>query len=101
MASQIKITVYCSEIYQRTQVTEQDLIDIVNHGIIQPHDMRAIEWQFDDDVVAEVARAARLRRDLQINWAGVALALELLDEVNTLRQENCELIKRLRRFEEQ
>lgn len=100
MASKIKITVCTSEICQLVEVTEQDMIDIVSHGIIQPHDMQATEWQFDDEVVAEIARATRLRRDLQINWAGVALALELLDEVNTLRRENCELRRRLKRFEE-
>ncbi|MDF1780591.1 MAG: chaperone modulator CbpM [Alcanivoracaceae bacterium] len=100
MASHIKITVCSSEIVQRVKITQQDLIDIVSHGIIRPHDMRAIEWQFDDEVVTDIARAARLRRDLQINWAGVALALELLDEVKLLRRENSALLRRLKRFEE-
>jgi len=50
-------------------------------------------------VLAEIARATRLRRDLEINWEGVALALELLDEVQALRRENHALLRRLKRFE--
>jgi chaperone modulatory protein CbpM len=99
MASQLRITVCSSDIYQLVQISEQDLIDIVSLGIIEPHDRQASEWQFDDVVVADIARATRLRRDLEINWAGVALAMELLDEVEALRRENHELLRRLKRFE--
>lgn len=99
MATHINITLCSSEIYQQVQITEQDLIDIVSHGIVSPLDMQAQEWQFEEQMVAEIARATRLRRDLQINWAGVALALELLEELEALRRENRELLRRLQRFE--
>ena len=100
MATHINITLCSSEIYQQVQITEQDLIDIVSHGIVRPQDMQAQEWQFEEQVVTEIARAARLRRDLQINWAGVALALELIEELEALRKENQELMRRLQRLEE-
>jgi chaperone modulatory protein CbpM len=99
MASQLRITVCSNDICQRVQISEQDLIDIVSLGIIEPQDRKASEWQFDDAVLAEIARATRLRRDLEINWEGVALALELLDEVQALRRENHALLRRLKRFE--
>ena len=99
MASKVEVTICSGEICERTSISEQDLQEIVNHGIVRPQDMRAIEWRFAEVVVVEIARAARLRRDLEIDWPGVALALELLDEVEQLRAENTALRRRLERFE--
>jgi hypothetical protein len=45
------------------------------------------------DAAARIARAARLRRDLGLNWAGAVLACELLERID-------ELERRLRRYEE-
>ena len=44
-------------------------------------------------------RARRLQGELQIEWAGIALALQLLDELEQLRAENSQLRRRLSRFE--
>jgi chaperone modulatory protein CbpM len=41
-----------------------------------------------------------LQSDLQIDWAGVALALQLIDELEQLRAENSHLRRRLSRLEE-
>lgn len=100
MASQINITLCSNDLCEQIEITEQELVEIVTHGIVKPRDLQANEWQFDAEVVAIVARANRLRRDLQINWSGVALALDLLDEVEGLRRENALLRRRLERFEE-
>lgn len=100
MASQIKVTVCSSDLCQQIEITEQELVEIVTQGIVKPHDLQASEWQFDAEVITIIARANRLRCDLQINWPGVALALDLLDEVDSLRRENQSLQRRLRRFEE-
>ena len=43
--------------------------------------------------LARIAAAARLRRDLGLNWAGAVLACELLARID-------ELERRLRRYEE-
>jgi hypothetical protein len=45
------------------------------------------------DAAARIARAARLRRDLGLNWAGAVLACELLARID-------ELERRLSRYEE-
>jgi hypothetical protein len=44
------------------------------------------------DAAARIARAARLRRDLGLNYAGAVLACELLARID-------ELERRLRRYE--
>ena len=71
------------------------LIELVEEGIITPqapprarrsHRRReAHAWQFDGIAVVRVQRAVRLQRDLGVNLPGVALAPELLDELETLR----------------
>jgi chaperone modulatory protein CbpM len=50
--------------------------------------------------VAQITRAVRLHRELQVDWAGIALALELLNELEGLRRENETLRRRLERLEE-
>lgn len=69
------------------------LMDLVEEGVISPHvrgrgraARAAHRWQFDGLAVVRVQRAVRLQRDLGVNLPGVALALELLDELEGLRQ---------------
>ena len=44
-------------------------------------------------------RAARLRRDLELDPAGLALALELLDEIDALQQRVRTLQQRLHQLQ--
>jgi chaperone modulatory protein CbpM len=43
-------------------------------------------WRFDGIAVVRVQRAVRLQQDLGVNLPGIALALELLDELEALRR---------------
>jgi hypothetical protein len=52
-------------------------------GLLEPYPV---------DAAARIARAARLRRDLGLNYAGAVLACELLARID-------ELQRRLRRYE--
>jgi chaperone modulatory protein CbpM len=65
---------------------------LVEQGIIEPMDERP-HWRFRAVSVRRIHRAVQLRQDLGVNWAGAALALDLIDELQELRT-------RLRRFEE-
>ncbi|AJO76308.1 chaperone modulator CbpM [Pseudomonas sp. MRSN 12121] len=74
------------------------VIEIVEHGILDPHGSAPRDWRFTDYELAVAKRAAKLRHDLELEWEGVALALELLDEVRELRNENQMLRQRLGRL---
>ena len=76
------------------------LLEIVEYGILQPSGQPPAEWLFDAGALVVVKRALRLRRDLDLEWAGIALALELMAELEQLRHESSQLKQRLSRFEQ-
>lgn len=59
--------------------------ELAEHGIIEPAGRTRSEWRFSSLSVVRVAKAKRLERDLGLNAAGIALVLELLNEVDDLR----------------
>ncbi|MFJ3482918.1 chaperone modulator CbpM [Pseudomonas sp. NPDC090202] len=74
------------------------VIEIVEHGIVEPQGHRPDEWLFDTGSMTIAKRAAKLHHDLAMEWDGVALALDLLDELEQVRAENRMLKQRLGRF---
>lgn len=77
------------------------LFEIIEHGILEPRGQTPEDWLFDAAALAIAKRALRLRRDLELEWAGIALALQLMDELEQLRAENRQLRQRLSRFEQE
>lgn len=61
------------------------VIEMVSFGVIDARGARPDDWSFDEQALFRSKKALRLRRDLGIDWAGLALALDLLDEVERLR----------------
>ncbi len=67
-------------------VDERHIVEYVEEGVI--HAVASTdEWHFSGAALRRTRLALRLERDLEINLAGVALALELLDELQRLRRE--------------
>ena len=55
-------------------------------GLFEPHPAASPETpRFDPSSAGRVARAERLRRDLELNYAGAVLACELLDRISELK----------------
>jgi chaperone modulatory protein CbpM len=58
----------------------------IEYDILQPSSgAEPSEWQFDLPQVQRLKKAQRLQRDLELNLAGVALVLELVEEMDNLR----------------
>ncbi len=68
------------------------VLRFVRLGLLEPAGGRRPAALFPRDAAAQLARAARLRRDLGLNYAGAVLASELLARID-------ELEERLRRYE--
>jgi chaperone modulatory protein CbpM len=58
---------------------------LVEESIIEPAGETPSDWTFSSVAVVRVARAKRLECDLGLNAPGIALALDLLDEIDQLR----------------
>jgi chaperone modulatory protein CbpM len=68
-------------------VDERHIVEFVEEGVLNVVEVNAAEWHFTGAALRRTRRALRLERDLEINLAGVALVLELMEEVERLRRE--------------
>jgi chaperone modulatory protein CbpM len=59
---------------------------LVDEGILDPIGSAVENWQFTVTSLRRVKTAIHLQRDLGVNLAGAALALELLDQIADLRR---------------
>jgi len=66
--------------------TPQDLImSWVSEGVLSPTGSSPQDWRFSGESLRRAKTAAHLTHDLELNTPGVALALDLLDEIAQLR----------------
>jgi len=86
------------ELCRVAELPEQYVVEIVEHGIVEPYGQTPEQWVFTTHMVVQAKKAVRLHQDLNIDWAGIALAIRLLDEIEQLRDENSLLKQRLNRF---
>jgi chaperone modulatory protein CbpM len=66
-------------------VHAERIIELVDAGVLEPQGRQPARWTFGGASLHRARRALRLQHDLDIDLAGAALALELLDEIETLR----------------
>ena len=66
-------------------VHAERIIELVDAGVLEPQGREPARWIFGGASLHRARAALRLQRDLDIDLAGAALALELLDEIDTLR----------------
>ena len=74
------------ELCDACAVNAEFIAELVDEGVLEPAGIEKSHWCFTGYSLYRVRTAKRLQRDLQVNLAGVALALELLDEVRQLRE---------------
>jgi chaperone modulatory protein CbpM len=67
-----------------------ELRNLVEFDILLPlaESQTEEEWQFDRQQLKRLRSALRLRRDLELNYQGVALVLQLMQEIEELRSIN-------------
>jgi chaperone modulatory protein CbpM len=61
-------------------------VEFVEEGVLTGV-LVSTRWHFTGAALRRARRALRLERDLELNLAGVALALDLMDEIEQLRRE--------------
>ncbi len=67
-------------------VTAEKILVLVAEGVLSPQGHSEREWRFAGGDLGRALSALRLERDLGVNAAGAALAIDLLDEMRRLRE---------------
>ena len=65
--------------------SEAFVVELVAEGVIEPRGEERAHWRFTGRSVRRTQVALRLHHDLDVNLPGVALALDLLEEIERLR----------------
>jgi len=79
------IEITLSEFCRVCVITADKVIEYVDYSIIKPSGEEPASWRFGSISICRAQRALRMQIDLGLNTEGVALALDLLDEVESLR----------------
>lgn len=81
-----------ADLCRASQLPAEYVFELVEHGVIEPIGNDPARWRFHAISLRRVRCAQRLEQDLGVNKAGAALAIDLLEELESLRA-------RLRRLE--
>ncbi len=82
------------EICTICQVEPIFIQELVAYGTVEPRGISLETWVFNSEHLKVVHTAARLHHDLEINHPGIALAIDLMQEIEDLRQQ----VERLEKF---
>lgn len=83
------------ELHDVYGLSDEFIHELISHQIIQPANEPAQEWHFDHVQLKRLQTALRLQHDLEVNLAGIALALELMDQLEELRERAAFLEKHI------
>jgi chaperone modulatory protein CbpM len=81
-----------NELSQACSNSAEWVVELVDEGVLKPIGQEQTQWRFYGTNLLRARAAVRLQHDLNINLAGVALALDLMEEIEAMRE-------RLRRFQ--
>ncbi len=76
-----------AELCRRCGVHAELIATYVEYGMLTPSGQEMTVWRFSSASQRRVTRALRLQQDLDINPAGVALVLDLLDQIDALHAQ--------------
>lgn len=73
------------ELCQVCRIEADLVVRMVEEGVLEPIAPEP-KWRFSGHEIVRAQQALNLVRDLGVNWAGAALALELLDRLERLER---------------
>lgn len=75
------------ELCEICSISSDFISHLMEYEIIHPKGREPEEWVFDLAQLQRIKKAVRLQRDLDVNLAGVAVVLDLMEELQELRAE--------------
>ncbi len=73
------------ELCEICRIQSSEAEDFVRYDILVPNGTTVTQWTFDMEQLQRLRKAIRLQRDLELNYAGIALVMQLLAEIEELR----------------
>jgi chaperone modulatory protein CbpM len=80
-----------AELAQCSGLSEAELRELVDYGVLTPNNPQAAAWTFGGDMIVTVQAAGRLRDDLGLEPQALALALTLIGRIRDLEAQLCNL----------
>ncbi len=75
------------ELCETCQITTNFICELVEYGTLEPKGVSIEVWRFDTRHLQRIQRVLRLQHDLEINLAGAALAMDLMDQIEQLKAQ--------------
>ena len=75
------------ELCELSGLSEAELRELVDHGVLAPIEPGAPAWTFRADRLVVARSASRLRRDFDLDFQGLTLAVTLLERVRDLEEQ--------------
>jgi chaperone modulatory protein CbpM len=75
------------ELCSACQVPADFVIELISYGTIEPRGNSPQAWRFEARQIHVIRTAIRLHEDLDVNHAGIALAMDLFKQVEELREQ--------------
>ena len=80
-----RVELTLTEVSEACATSTEWVVELVHEGVLEPLNDDRHAWRFSGYGLSRALAASRLRRDLGLNTAGVALALQMMAEIETLR----------------
>ena len=88
-----------AELARCSGLSEAELRELVDYGVLAPTDPQRAEWTFAGNIVVTMQAAGRLRDDLELDPQALALVLTLIGRIRDLEAQLRDLRAQLpRRF---
>lgn len=75
------------ELCQLTHCKKEIIYQLIEYQLIAPKGGSPKEWRFDSSALKRTRIASSFYYDLEINFQGIALALELMEKIETLEHQ--------------
>ena len=75
------------ELAEVSGLSEDDLVELVGVGVLEPMDVGARRWTFSAASIGLARTGCRLRTDFDLDLDALALALQLIRQIRSLETE--------------
>jgi chaperone modulatory protein CbpM len=80
-----EVVLSLAEVCRASRLPAERVIEMAEEGVIEPVGRSPERWRFRGASLRRLRCAQRLQEDLGVNTAGIALVLDLMDELEQLR----------------